>query len=179
MVEAPLTLLQVQREGLCGHAVELLQATLTETPERLDAIDVALVGSELIIAVIDSVMFTVTDINQPVVTAPAIRVDDRGYRDATANNGLQSSLFTVWHDLGIDLVSPLQQAEDDGLARGSTTTFTAHATRAEVRFVNLNLAVSERRLTFALFTDATTYLAEDRNGAAMRKTGEVSCIAGT
>ncbi len=139
----------------------------------------ALVVSKLVLPMIDSVMFTVTDINQPVLTAPAIRVDNRRERDATANNGLQSGFLTVRYDLGIDLVITLEQAEDNGFTTGSATTLASHPASTEVRLVNFNLAVSERRLTFALFTDATTYLAEDRNGAAMRKTGELSRIAGT
>jgi hypothetical protein len=54
---------------------------------------VALVGSELIIAVIDSEMFRIADINQPVIAAPTVRVNDRVCRDTTANNGLQSGFL--------------------------------------------------------------------------------------
>jgi hypothetical protein len=40
--------------------------------------------------VIDSVVLRKTGINQAVVAAPAIRMDDHIRLDATANNGLQS-----------------------------------------------------------------------------------------
>lgn len=44
--------------------------------------------SELVLSMMDPVMFSVTNINESVVTSPAVGVDDDIYRDATVNNGL-------------------------------------------------------------------------------------------
>ncbi len=178
VVESPLALLQVHSEGCGGHAVELLKPAFSEAPEALNAVDMTLLVSKLIVTMTDSQVLAVTDINQSIVTAPAIRVDNGLGSDATANNGLQSDLFAVRHDLGVNLIVTLQESEDDGLTTSSATTFTAHPARTEVRFINFDFAILERRLAFALFADAAAYLAEDRDDRAMRKTCQLSRIGG-
>jgi hypothetical protein len=50
--------------------------------------------------------------------------------------------------------------------------------RAEVRLVNFDFAVPERRLALAFFGDATTDFAEDRNDRAMRQPGQLSRLSG-
>ena len=74
LVEPILPLLQVQVEGPTGDSVELLQASLSEAPETLDAVDLMLATSELILTMIDSEMLCLANINQAVITAPALRV---------------------------------------------------------------------------------------------------------
>jgi hypothetical protein len=48
----------------------------------------AAVISELVVAVVDSIMLRVADINQAVVAAPAVTVDDGINGDSATNNGL-------------------------------------------------------------------------------------------
>ena len=78
----------MQVELLRGDAVELMQPGFSITPEALNAINVTVAAHELILPVVNSVVFTVADINESVVAAPAVRVNDGLDRDATANNGL-------------------------------------------------------------------------------------------
>lgn len=78
----------MQVEGRRRDAVELLEATFSETPEALDAIDVMCAGHKLVPAVMDSKMPGVSDIDQPVVAAPTVAVGDRVERDSAAHNGL-------------------------------------------------------------------------------------------
>jgi hypothetical protein len=70
---------------MARDAVELLQAMLGEAPETLDAVDVVRPAGELVLPVIDSVMLRVADIDQAVVAAPAVAVDDYLRREATAD----------------------------------------------------------------------------------------------
>ena len=88
MIESPLALLQMQIESACGDTIELLQATLSKAPEAFNAINMCRASDELIRAMIDSEVFRVSDINQAIVAAPAVRVDDSLSSHATANNGL-------------------------------------------------------------------------------------------
>ena len=144
MIKAPLALFQVQVKSRRWHAIELLQAPPGIAPEALDAVDVTVVISKLVRAMIDSQVFSIADINKSVVAAPAVTVNDGVCQDATANNGLQGSLFAVRHDLRVDLALSLEEAEDDGLAPGTATALAAHAMRAEVRFIHFNFTVFKR-----------------------------------
>jgi hypothetical protein len=66
---------------------------------------------------IDAKMLRVTDIDQPVVTAPAVGVNDRFRCYPPVNNGLQRLSAAVGHDLGVDRTVPFEDAEDDRLTR--------------------------------------------------------------
>ena len=178
VVEPPLALFEVQAESRRRHTVELLETTLGIAPEALDAVDVALLIGKLVRAMMDSEVLGVTDINQAIVAAPAVRVDDGVGRDATANNGLQRGFFAVRHDLRVDLAVALQEAEDDSLMACTATALAAHAMRAEVRLVNFHLAAPERRLAFTLFGDTLTEFAKDRDNRTMRDARQLCCISG-
>jgi hypothetical protein len=66
----------------------------------------------------------------------------RGY--ATANNGLQRGFLAVRHNPGVDAAVTLEDAEDNGLATGSTTALASHSTSAEAGLVNLDFARRRR-----------------------------------
>ena len=57
--------------------MKLLQAMFGKTPKALDAVDVMRAAGELILAVIDSVVLRVADVNDSVVAAPAVTMGDR------------------------------------------------------------------------------------------------------
>jgi len=120
--------------------MKLLEPIFSVTPEALDAIDMMCASHELALPVVDSEVFGVSDINEAVVAAPAIRIDDRFGRDTTANNGLQRGFFTVRHDLRVDAPVALVDAEDDGFTARPATALTAYTARAEVALVEFDLA---------------------------------------
>ncbi len=88
VVEAPLALFQVQIESGRRHAIELLQPTFGIAPETLDAVDMRRASNELVLPMMDAIMFRVPDINESVITAPPVGVNDGLGSHATANNGL-------------------------------------------------------------------------------------------
>ncbi len=81
MIKAIFTFFQVQIKSRSRHAVELLQATFGKRPETFNSVDVNIAGSENIFRVIDSQMLGISDINQTVVAAPAVRMNHRVERD--------------------------------------------------------------------------------------------------
>jgi len=178
VVEAPLALLQVQVERLSRHAVELLQPPLGEAPEALDAVDMALVIGELVRAVTYSKVLRVADIDQPVVTAPPVAVDDGVGRDPAADYGLKSDLLAVGHDLRVNAPLALEQAEDDGLTPGAAATPAAHPARAEIGLIHFDLAVPEGRLSLTFLGDAPADFAKDRDGRAVREPGQLGRLCG-
>ncbi len=66
----------MQVELLRGDAVELMQPGFGIAPEALNAVDVTVATHELILPVVNSVVLGIADINESVVPAPAVRVDD-------------------------------------------------------------------------------------------------------
>ncbi len=178
MIEPVLALFEMQVESINRDAIELLQASLTETPEALNAVDMRRVADELISPMIDSVMFTVANIDQSVIAAPAIAIDDGVGCHATTNNGLQSTLFAVRHDLSIDTAVTFEDAEDDGLATGSAPSLTTHATRAKIGLVNFDFTSREGRSTLAFSGDAHSDFEKHRGHALARQAGEFGGLAG-
>ena len=147
------------------------------TPEALDAVDVCRASRELIAPVVNPEVLRVADIDEPVVAAPAVGVDDRVERHPTADYGQKRALPAVRHDLGVDAAVSFEDAEDDGLARGSAPTLAPHAPGAEVRLIHLDLA-AEGRLTLALFGDAFTDSEKDRGDALARQAGQLRHVGG-
>lgn len=65
MIEAELSLLDVEVEELTGQTSVFGQAGFRVAPERLDSIDVACPSGKFVLAVVDSEVALVTDIVEP------------------------------------------------------------------------------------------------------------------
>ena len=83
-------------------------------------------------------------IDQPVVAAPFVGVNDRFQPGFMANHRLQSGFGGIGHDLRVDLVAAFQQPEDDGFACRSTASPATHTPCTEVRLVGLQFAFERR-----------------------------------
>ena len=104
-VVAPFTLLEMKIE-IDFDAVELGEPAFGEAPEGFDAVDVgAALGEGFLL--VDAHMLVVADIDQAVVSGPAIGADDALRVDPAANDGPQGVLGAVGHDFGIDFPLPL------------------------------------------------------------------------
>ena len=75
VVISPFGFLEVQVKGVLGEALELRQADLGQPPEALDAVDVNGALGELVAGMIDAEV-AVAEVDQAVVAAPAVGVDD-------------------------------------------------------------------------------------------------------
>ena len=168
----------MQVEGARRNSIELLEPAFSMTPEALNTVDVMCSAHKLVVAMIDSIMLRVADINEAVIAAPSVRVDDCSERDATANNGLKRGFLTVRHDLRVDRAIALEDAEDDCFARCAAPSFASDTTRAEVAFVHFDFAAREGRGALGFFTDALSDFKKDRCHAAARKSSQLSRITG-
>jgi len=88
MIKSKFRLFQVQQKFLDTKSVKFLYPAFGERPEAFDPVDVIRSISQLIVGVIDTKMFRETDINQSVVIAPRIRVNNH-LGDFTADNRLR------------------------------------------------------------------------------------------
>jgi hypothetical protein len=65
----------MEREGAFAHTLKFRQAVLGKAPDALDAVDVIRTNSKSVVSVMDAKVSCVAQINQIVVTAPAIGVN--------------------------------------------------------------------------------------------------------
>jgi hypothetical protein len=108
MVEPKLTLFQMQVEGARVHAAKANQPGLGVPPESFNAVNVSMPFGKFVLTVIDAQMLAVTDVNQAVVTAPAVRIDDAFEFDFATNNRLQRGFGAIRNDFGVNVTIPLK-----------------------------------------------------------------------
>lgn len=135
------------------HTTESRQPGLCKSPKAFNAVDMRMTSHELILAMIDPEMFSVTDINQAIISAPAIRVDDAVEGDASSNNALQRRFAAVSNNLGVNTAIALEDAKDGSFAKRATSAFALDAPGTEIGFVHFDLA-RKRRLTFTIVRNA-------------------------
>ena len=71
-------------------------------------------ADKLIVTMMYPEMFGKTHINQSLITAPAVCIDDALDTDTTSNDLLQRCFGSIGNNLGINLVPMFQNAENDG-----------------------------------------------------------------
>ena len=116
MIESKLRFLEMQIEGTLGQAVKLGHTSFCIAPETFDTVDVPFARGELIGPVVDSEVLVETNVHQPVVTKPAIRMDNRSRVDVATDNPLQRGLGAVRHYFCVDHTLALEQTKDNRLA---------------------------------------------------------------
>src|SRR6266404_3289359 len=168
----------MQVKGPSRYAIELLQATLGVTPEAFDSIDVMRSAHELVPTMIDSEMLRVTNINQAIVAAPTIRMDDGIQSHATANYGLQRAFSAVRHHFRVDAAVAFEDAKDDRLAGGPTPALATHSTRSEVAFVHFDFAASVRRGALTFGSHALSDSEKDHSDCLARQSRQLGHVAG-
>ena len=122
----------MQVESFWAHATEPSKPGFSVSPEALNAVDMSPAVNKFIAAVVDSKVLAVADIDQAIIAAPAVGVDDafRGY--LSPYNGLQRGFGAIADYFGVDLTVAFEHTENDGFAICATSTFTPDASCAEV-----------------------------------------------
>ena len=116
-----------------------------------------------------------TYVHQAVVAAPAIGVDNAGNVGLAPDDGLQSALGGIWHDLCVNTVSTLEQPEHHGFAASATATQAAHAPGPEVRLISFQLS-NKRGARFAVLGHASAHAQVNRVDRAQRQTTKLGAI---
>ena len=140
MVKPKLTFFEMQVEGGWAHATKANQPTFGMPPEPFDPIDMSSTGNEFITAMIDPKMFAITNIDQAVITAPAIGINDAFQFDFAAYHRLERSFRAIWNDFRIDVTVPLKDAKDDRFTQSTTASFAFDTTCSKERFVDFNFS---------------------------------------
>ena len=155
VIEPELGLLQVQVKSGRREPVELHEPGLGKGPKGLDAIYMVPYPGELVLAVLDAIMLFVTQVHQTVIAHPSVRVDHTLGVHPSPDDGLQSGLGAIGHDLGVDPATPLQDAEDWSFAICASSPFSFYPPCSEVELIDLDLSF-EGRLLLAQLGDTLT-----------------------
>ena len=75
MVEVEFAFLEVQVEGVSGHALERGEAMLGIGLEALDAVDVVGALGEPVVGVVDPKVLGIAHVDEAVIAAPAVGMD--------------------------------------------------------------------------------------------------------
>jgi hypothetical protein len=178
MIETVFALLQVEEELFLAKTVELLHSSFGEAPETLDPIDVSPPSGELVVFMVDPEMLLEPDIDQAVVPAPKVRMDNGVETDFAPYNGLQGAFLAVRDDLCIDPSVPFEDAEDDCFATGTATPFPADPAAAEIRLVNFYLSALKGGMPLAFLHQTEAYFLKDQIDAFPSNTRQLACFAG-
>ncbi len=95
MIKTIFTFFQVQIESLCRHAIELLQPSFSIRPKAFYSVDMNIADGKHIFGMIDSKVLAVTDINQSIITTPAIRIEGDKMTGTLSGPGLPPLTFTA------------------------------------------------------------------------------------
>ena len=134
---------------------------------------------KLVIAMIHTEMFCKTDIDQAVVAAPFVGVDNNIETDFPAYNCLQRAFLAVRNNLGVDPSVPFENTKDDGLATCPASAFSTDPPAAKVRLVDLDLTSLDRGVTGTFFDQPDTYFLKDRIDAFPSDFHQLGRLAGS
>jgi len=111
--------------------MEFHQSSLCKGPEGFNVVDVTFPSREFILAMVYTIMFFVSQVNQAVIAALPIRMDDACGVNLAPDNGLERGSGAIGDDFGIDISRALQDAEYGCFSAGTTAAFPFDAFGAE------------------------------------------------
>ncbi len=144
MIKPKLTLFQMKIEGMFLHSPETNQASFGICPKAFNAVYVALLIGEFILAVLHSVVFLITKVYQAVVPAPSVRVNNTFRVYAATDNALQGGSGAIRDDFSVNPALSFKKAKNNSFASGSSPSQSTNTKSAKVAFINLNLARNRR-----------------------------------
>ena len=137
------------------HTTETYHPGFCKPPEPLNTVDMGAVPDKFVLPVIDPEMLSIADIDQTIVSTPAIRVDDAVERDTSPDNALQRGFAAVRDDFCIHRAIAFEDPEDGCFAERPAPSLAFDTPGAEVGFVDFDLT-GKRRLGLAIFCNTYT-----------------------
>jgi len=158
------------------HAVKFHEPPFGKRPKGLDSVDMASATSELVLSVLHPKVLFVSEIDQAVISPPAIRMNDAVEADSSPNDGLQRGLCAIRDDFGVDPAISLEYAENRCLAGSAAASLAFDASAAEVGLVDLDFS-HERGLVLAKLGNPRPDEVKIAIDGIAVETGEGSCLA--
>ena len=108
------------------------------SPKALDSIDMTFIMNKLILSMVDSKVFLIPEINEPVVAPPAVRMDYTFKIHTTSDNRLQRGSSAIWNNLCVDFSVSFEDTKDDCFSGSSTASTAFNTMSAKVAFIDFD-----------------------------------------
>ena len=149
MIKSKFTFFQVKIESTFMDSFKLGKPRLGNAPEVLDAVDVALADSKLILSVPDSLVLPVAKAHKSVVGTKAVSKDGGLLVHPVTDEGNKLIRRTVFDHLSKNLSLPFDDPKDYRFSPGSAPPDTPHPPRAKVALIDFDLAGAEHAVSLA------------------------------
>jgi len=134
----------MQIERIFIHTSEPGESCFGIPPKALDSIDMTFIMNKLILSMVDFEMFFISEINEPIVTSPAVRMYNTLEVHTTPDHRLQCGSPTVRNNLSEDTAIALEDTENNCFTESSTASFALNTTSAKETFIDFNLSRKRR-----------------------------------
>jgi hypothetical protein len=125
----------------------------------------------------DAFELGVADIDQALIAAPTVTMDNAVNRDMALNNLLQHGLSGIRGNLRVDSAIAFEDTEDDGFRPSPTISLTPHSPRPKVGFVDFDLSC-EGAVERTLINQASTDSLVDRVDQSDAESTQIGCLRG-
>ena len=130
----------MQVKSIFVQASEFTKSGFCKRPKAFYTVDVRFSIYKFVDSMFDAIMFLVTNIYQPGISAPSIRMNDAFHTNFPSNNCSKCFAFAVWNDLSVDLSVTLKNTKHNGFSSSSTTSDTFNSPGTEIAFINFDFS---------------------------------------
>lgn len=153
MIESKFTFFEVQVERSFMDPSGTDETSFRLPPKAFNPVHMRAPTDKLILAMIDSEMSTIPDLDQPMVPSPSVRIDHAVQGNLPSNNCLQGVFSAIRDEFRVDLPIPLEDSKDNGFTIRPAAPFSFDPSSPKVGFIDFHLS-AERRLRFTEFRNA-------------------------
>ena len=138
MIKSKFTFFQMQAKRTFANASELIEPGFCDSPKVLNSIDMVMAVSKFITSMLDPIVLLITKVYKAVVGLKSIGINCRVLIDLLLYNGHQRASGAVFNNLGVNLTTAFDQAEDNVFTPCPTTPDPSYSPGSKVAFVNLH-----------------------------------------
>ena len=138
MVETPLTFFEVEEEAFLADAAKFEEAEFGVAPKGFDAVDVILATGELVLMMMDAMVFVALE-NEAVVSLPAVGINVAAFDDAPFENRHQVCLRAVFDHAHEHPLLAFMKAQNRCFSTGSAPSFAANQIGSKIAFIDLDI----------------------------------------
>ena len=132
IIESELTFFEMEIEGCFWDTVELHESPFRVGPKGFDTVDMSFAIYKLIVPMVHTIMLFVSQINQSIIAAPGVRMNDTLKFYLPADNGLQRAFGAIGNDLRVNQTISLENTKDWGFTVCATASFPFDALGSKV-----------------------------------------------
>jgi len=177
MIEAEFCLFDVKIKESSGKSSVLSQASLGVTPKGFNSVNMVGTSRKFIFTVMHSEMAFISDINETVVSFPAICMDDAFVGDLTFDNGLQSRSGTIFKNISKNQSTAFEHSDYWHLVSCSSASFASNSSCAKIALVDFDNAF-KRCSSIAFVSNPDAYCQQVTINCGAMNTHDLSNLSG-